>query len=132
MKINLKGTNIEMTPAIKDYVEKKVTNLGDLLSKMEGNEKQIMVNFEVGKTTKHHKSGAYFHADCLINISGEEFYASSDQEDLYQAIDDVKNNLFGEITKNKDKKRTLFHRGARSVKKMLKGLSKRNPFTSKY
>jgi putative sigma-54 modulation protein len=132
MQINLKGTNIELTPAIKDYVLKRVTNLGKLLSKMEKGEKEIMINFEVGKNTNHHKAGPVFHTDCLININGEEFYASSDKEDLYAAIDDVKDSLFREVSKNKDKKRTLFHRGARSVKKMLKGLSKRNPFTSKY
>jgi ribosome-associated translation inhibitor RaiA len=68
----------------------------------------------------------------LININGNEFYASADEEDLYQAIDKVKESLFREISKNKDRKQTLFKRGAMSVKKMLKGISKRNPFTSKY
>jgi hypothetical protein len=32
----------------------------------------------------------------------------------------------------KDRNQTLFKRGATSVKKMMKGLSKRNPFTAKY
>ena len=40
--------------------------------------------------------------------------------------------LFNEIGKNKGRRQTLLVRGARSVKKMFKGLSKRNPFTSKY
>lgn len=123
---------MELTPAIRDYVEVRVTNLGKLLSKMENGQDKILINFEVGKNTNHHKSGAVFHSDCLINIGGKEFYSSSDKEDLYEAVDDVKSQLFSEISKNKDRKRTLFHRGARSVKKMLKGLSKRNPFTSKY
>lgn len=132
MKINIKATNTDLTEAIKDYVEKRVTDLSKLLSKIEEENKQINVNFEVAKTTNHHKLGAYFHADCLIKIDGEEFYASSDKEDLYQAIDEVKNILFRDINKNNNKKRALFTRGARSIKKMLKGLSKRNPFTSKY
>lgn len=129
MQINIKGTNMELTPAIKDYVEKKVTDLGKLISSLE---EEVVVNFEVAKTTNHHKLGPYFHADCLIKIDGEEFYASSDKEDLYQAIDDIKDIIFRDIKKNKNKKRDLFTRGARSIKKMLKGLSKRNPFTSKY
>jgi putative sigma-54 modulation protein len=122
MQINLKGTNMEVTEAIRDYVLKKVTNLGKLLSKIEGNNKNVLVNFEVGKSTNHHKSGDVFHADCLIKINGEEFYASADEEDLYLAIDDVKESLFGEISKNKDRKRTLFTRGARHIKNMMKGL----------
>ncbi|MEK7459795.1 MAG: ribosome-associated translation inhibitor RaiA [Patescibacteria group bacterium] len=132
MQINLKGTNIELTPSIKDYVLKKVTNLEKLLKKIEEKQGKIYVNFEVGKSTLHHNKGEVFHTDCLINLNGEEFYASSDKEDLYVAIDEIKEILFNKINKNKDKKQTLFRRGAISIKKMLKGLSKRNPFTSKY
>lgn len=132
MQINLQAKNIELTEAVKNYVFKRVTNLEKLLSGIEKRKGQAVVNFEVAKTTNHHKSGIVFHADCLININGEEFYASSDAEDLYVAIDEVKENLFREIDKNKDRKQTLFKRGAASIKKMMKGLSKRNPFTSKY
>lgn len=121
-----------MTEAIRDYVLKRVTNLEKLLSTIETRGGEVMINFEVGKSTKHHKSGVVFHADCLININGREFYSSSDKEDLYQAIDEIKESLFNEIKKNKDRRQTLFKRGAASVKKMMKGLSKRNPFTSKY
>jgi putative sigma-54 modulation protein len=132
MQINLNGKNIDITEAIHDYVQKRVTNLEKLLSTIEAGGGEVMVNFEVGKSTKHHKGGEVFHSDCLINIDGKKFYASSDKEDLYQAIDEIKETLFREIRKNKDRKQTLFRRGASSVKKMLKGLSKRNPFTSKY
>ncbi len=132
MKINLQGKNFELTEAIKDYVSKRVTNLEKLLSTMEAGGGEVLVNFEVGKSTKHHKTGAVFHSDCLIKIDGKEFYASSDKEDLYQAIDEIKESLFNEIRKNKDRRQTLFKRGASSVKKMMKGLSRRNPFTAKY
>lgn len=132
MQINLQGRNMELTDAIKDYVLDKETTLGRLLSKVEEAGEEVGISFEVSKNTNHHKSGNVFHADCLINLKGEKFYGSADEEDLYQAIDKVKENLFREITKNKDRKQTLFKRGAASVKKMLKGLSKRNPFTSKY
>ncbi len=132
MNINLQGKNFELTEAIKDYVLKKVTNLERLLSSIEEAGGEVMVNFEVGKSTQHHKGGEVFHSDCLINIDGKKFYTSSDKEDIYQTIDEIKETLFREIRKNKDREQTLFKRGASSVKKMLKGLSKRNPFTSKY
>ena len=132
MQINLQGKNIELTQAIKDYISKRVTNLEKLLSRIEQGQGKVMVNFEVSKSTNHHQSGEIFHADCLIRIDGKEFYWSSDKEDLYQAVDAVKDSLYNEINKNKDRSQTLFKRGASSVKKMLKGLSKRNPFTSKY
>ena len=127
MKINFQAKNIEITPAIHDYVVKKVTNLGKLLSEIEERDGEIIVLFSISKTTHHHKGGEVFHADCSINIKGKKFYSSVNSEDMYQAIDMVKDNLYSEINKEKDKKQTLFHRGARSIKKMMKGLSKRNP-----
>lgn len=132
MRINLQGKNFELTDAIKDYVLKRVTDLEKLLSSLEENGKEVNINFEVGKSTMHHRAGEVYHTDCLINIDGEKFYVSSDKEDIYQAIDETKEIIFREIRKSKDRKQTLYKRGAASVKKMLKGLSKRNPFTSKY
>jgi len=132
MKINLQGKGMELTEAIKGYVFKRATNLEKLLSGIEEKGGEVRVNFEVSQSTKHHKSGEIFHTDCLIKIDGKEFYASFNSDDLYSAIDEVKEILFNDIQKNKDRKQTLFKRGAISVKKMLKGLSKRNPFTSKY
>lgn len=132
MQINLQGKNMELTEAIKAHILEKETNLGRLISKIEEVGGEVSANFEVSKNTNHHKSGSVFHADCLIKIRGKEFYGSVDEEDLYQAIDKVKENLFREISKNKDRRHTLFKRGAASIKKMLKGLSDRNPFTSKY
>lgn len=132
MQINLQGRGMELTDSIKDYVLKRVTNLEKLLSNLETKKGEARVSFEISKTTNHHKTGEIFHADCSIKIDGKNFYGSSDHEDLYGAIDEVKEILFNDIQKNKDRQQTLFKRGAMSVKKMLKGLSKRNPFTSKY
>lgn len=132
MQINLLGKNLEITDAINEYVEKRVTNLGKLLSKIENSGGEVMVHFEVGRRTNGQNKGDVFHADCSINIDGKKFYAQADKEDLYEAIDDIKETLFREINKDKDRAQTLFKRGAISVKKMLKGLSKRNPFTGKY
>jgi putative sigma-54 modulation protein len=132
MQIDLVSKNIELTEEIKSYALKRVTNLDKLLSRitLEGGEVRALL--DVSRSTNHHKTGMVFHADCSISIDGKDFYSASDNVDLYAAIDDVKEILFREISKYKDREQTLFRRGAKSVKKMLKGLSKRNPFTSKY
>ena len=133
MSINLQGKNIELTSAIKNHVLKRVTNLEKLLSGIEKKGDEVQVYFEVGKNTNHHNKGQdVFHAYAKIDVRGEEFYSSADEEDVYIAIDAVKENLYREISKSKDRKQTLFKRGAASVKKMLKGITKRNPFTGKY
>jgi len=132
MQINLQARNIELTEDIKDYVLKRVTNLEKLLSSIEEKGGEVLVHFDIGKTTEHHRTGQVFHADCLVNIHGEKFYYATDKESLYECIDEIKERLYEEIRRNKDRKQTLFKRGAASVKKMLKGISKRNPFTSRY
>ncbi len=132
MQVNLHGKNIELTNPIKNYVLKRLTNLEKVLSGIENKGGAVIVNFEVGKSTNHHKGGDVYMADCLISIDGKEFYSKAEEEDVYIAIDAVKDNLFREISKNKDRTQTLFKRGATSVKKMLKGITKRNPFTGKY
>ena len=132
MQINLQSKNVELTEEIRDYALKRVTNLEKLLSRREEEGGEVKALFEISRSTNHHKAGEVFHADCSLNINGKNFYAASDSEDLYSVIDEVKEMLFNEISKEKGRAETLFLRGAKSVKKMLKGLSKRNPFTSKY
>jgi len=127
MKINIKATNMELTSAISDYINKRLDGIKKYLKNQEG----TIVYIEVGKTTNHHKQGEVLKAEFNIEISGEKFYALSEKEDLYSAIDDVQKEIIRQISQNKDRKQTLYKRGASSVKKMLKGLSNRNPFTSK-
>ncbi|MFH1608727.1 MAG: ribosome-associated translation inhibitor RaiA [Patescibacteria group bacterium] len=123
MKINLQGKNLEITPAINDYVMKKVTNLGKILNNIEEKTGEILVNFTVEKTTNHHRSGEVFHADCAIKTNRGNYFSSADEEDLYAAIDSVKDTLFRELSKTKEKNKTLFYRGARKLKNIAKGLT---------
>ncbi|MFA6392575.1 MAG: ribosome-associated translation inhibitor RaiA [Candidatus Paceibacterota bacterium] len=128
MSINIKATNMELTGAISDYVNKKIESI----SRYVGADKEMIIYVEVGKTTKHHKQGDYFKAEFDVSVDGEKFFTDSEKSDLYKAIDDAKDEVIKKIKNYKNKKETLFKRGAISVKKMIKGISKRNPFTSKY
>ncbi len=128
MATNIKATNIELTSAVSDYVNKKIESINKLVDEF----KEISVYVEVGKTTNHHKQGEYFKAEFDVVIDGEKFFTVSEENDLYKAIDRAKDDLIRRVKNSKKKKTTLFKRGAMSVKKMVKGISKRNPFTSKY
>ena len=128
MNTNIKATNIELTSAISDYVNKRLAGI----SKFVKTGDKVINYVEVGKTTNHHKQGDVFKAEFNIEISGAKFYAVSEKEDLYSAIDNAKEEIIRQISSKKDKKQTLFKRGAMSVKKMMKGVTDRNPFTSKY
>jgi len=126
ININIKATNMELTSSIKDYIEKRV----EALNKFFSNDTELYV--EVGKTSLHHKNGDYYKAEISMKSGESNFFAVSEKENLYTAIDAVKEEISNLIKRSKDKKQTLFKRGAKSVKKMIKGISSRNPFTSKY
>lgn len=127
MATNIKSTNMDLTPAIGDYVEKKI----EAINKFVEFGQDVNIYVEVGKTTNHHKQGNYYKAEFDVTIDGEKFFTVSEKSDLYKAIDDSKDQMLKSIKNNKNRKNTLFKRGAISVKKMIKGVSKRNPITSK-
>ncbi len=126
--INIKTTNIDLNNTITEYINKKLLNITNKFSSGVGSTCYV----EVAKTTNHHKQGEVFKAEINIILNGDNYFISSEKDDLYKAIDDASDLIVRKINETKDRKKTLFKRGAASVKKMIKGISKRNPFTSKY
>ena len=120
MKINIKATNIELTPAISNYVEKKVSVIEKYIGQADA-----VAQVEVGKSTQHHKSGDVFRAEVHVAGAGLDLYAVSEQSDLYAAIDVVKDEIVAKTMHTKGKREAMARRGARAIKNMLKGL---NPF----
>lgn len=118
MKINTKATNITITPAIADYIEKKVL----MLQKFFSEDKEVLVNVEVGKTTKHHKSGDFFKAEFHLVVDGKDYYATAETADLYASIDEVKDEIAEEIASKKKKTLKLFRKGALKIKNLIKGI----------
>jgi ribosomal subunit interface protein len=127
MNINIKATNMKLTDEVEEYIQKRILTVEKFIQK-EG----AHINVEVGKTTNHHKQGDVFKAEIEILSDGHTFFAMAETDDVYKAIDEAKEEIVRELTSTKDRNHSLFRRGARSVKKMLKGLSSRNPDTSKY
>jgi len=118
MKTNIKTTNISLTPAISEYIEKKIS----VLDKFYKTEEEISVNVEVGKTTHHHKSGDIFRAEIHIRSRGNEYYASAEKDDLYAAIDEVKDEIVRELTSTRKKALRLFRQGGTKIKEIMKGV----------
>ena len=120
MKINLKATNIELSEAISQYVDKKLIMLEKYFEQSKGDE--VLALIEVGKSTRHHKSGDVFMAEIHIKANGKEFYAVSEKDDLYAAIDEVKDEITRSITSRRKKAIALLRRGGTRIKEMLKNL----------
>jgi len=124
MRINIKATGIELTPAISDYVHKKVSSIEKFASNPDA-----VAHVEVGKNSEHHKSGNVFKAEVHIIGGGLDLYAVSEQADLYAAIDIMKDEVVHELMHEKTRKETLARRGAQAIKNMIRGINifKRRP-----
>ncbi len=126
MKISIKGTRIELTPAIYDYVHKKISSIDKYLPAQAGVDKDhpgAIAQVEVGKNTEHHKAGNIFRAEVHITGAGLDLYAVSEMEDLYAAIDTVKDEIVHNTVQLKGKRETLTRKGAKMMKDVMKGFS---------
>lgn len=118
MRINIKATNLELTQAISDYLEKRISTLDKFVNK---NDESAMADVEVGKSTKHHQSGDIFRAEINLHVAGKNLRAVSEKDNLYAAIDEAKDEMAREITSHKAKQRTLLRRGGAKIKDFLRG-----------
>ncbi len=121
MNINIKATGIELTPAIREYAEKKVLALEKYISK----DADTNVQIEVGKTTKHHKGGDVFRAEIKVIGAGLDLYAFTEKEDLYAAIDLAKDEVIRELQHSKGKNLKMFRRQQQAIKDALRELPNR-------
>lgn len=99
MKLNIKATKLELTPNLKDYVQKKM----DMLDKYLGKFKVINAYLEVSKVSNHHLRGEIYSAEANLTIGGDLLRVAKTEKDLFKAIDKVKDHLELVIKKYKDK-----------------------------
>lgn len=114
----IKATNTTLTEAITDYVNEKLGK--SVLEKFAGSYEILGVEVDIGKTTGHHNNGEIYRAEVNVAVKGKVLRAVSDKEDLYAAIDDVRDEIINVLKGTKTKKETLWKRGARNIKKILR------------
>jgi putative sigma-54 modulation protein len=119
MRINEKGTNMQITPSIREYLYKKL----DAIEKFTAaNDESAMCDVELGKTTKHHKNGDVFRTEINLHIKGKNLRAVAEMDDLFASIDIAKDEMIRELQSNKDKKVSAVRRGGAKMKNFVKGL----------
>jgi putative sigma-54 modulation protein len=124
MKYNVKATDFPMTPAISEYLDKKINHLDKFINV--NAEDAVMCYVEIGKTTGHHKTGDLFKSEITLHIGGKVFRASAEKEDLYSAIDVVTEEVAEELRSFKNKRKSLIRRGASKIKSIIKGFYESN------
>lgn len=122
MNTNIKATNVELTPAIHDYLNKKIAAFDKLINK---NDESAALNVVLAKITRHHQKGDIFKAEMNLHISGKVLQASSEEQDIFAAIDLAKDEMMRELKSHKDKRIGILKRGGAKVKQIIKGIYKR-------
>jgi putative sigma-54 modulation protein len=116
IKHNVKATNMELTDAISEYLSKRVSSVEKFINE----EKEALANVDIGKISNHHRKGDIFRAEMNLTINGKRFTAKVEKDDLYAAIDKMRDDIVREVEKAKKKDWSLFKRGHKKVKDFLK------------
>lgn len=102
MQINLTGHHVDITDALKGYVEDKFERMGRHLDNVIG----IHVVLSVEKL-RH-------TAEATLHLNGGKVFADSVHEDMYAAIDGLMDKLDRQVLKFKEKRGS--HRGSSGPK----------------
>ncbi|MDO8556987.1 MAG: ribosome-associated translation inhibitor RaiA [Candidatus Jorgensenbacteria bacterium] len=102
MRLNILATGMELTPAIRTYVEEKFMMLERILRHYETSG-EATIHVEISHTTKHHRHGNVFYAEANLKLPGEVLRVENNNTDLYSAIDKIKDTLKNDIIKYKNK-----------------------------
>lgn len=111
----LKATNMEMTDAIRSYVEEKFLSLAKLTTHFGEMNK---CDIEVGRITEHHNKGMVYKAEVTMELPGEVIRIEKVDENLYAAIDAAKDELKEQLTKRSSKWRRQERKGQQIWKKL--------------
>jgi len=122
MNIIIKGTNLELHEDLKVYVNEKIGGLKKFIENENTNEGVITARVELAKTTQHHQHGEIYMAEVNLQMTKKMLRVVVESDDIYKAIDEVKDKLKVAIIDYKDEKTTKIRKGARIIKK-LKNIS---------
>ena len=94
MNYNVRGENIEVTPAIREYVEKKVSKLARYFNEVPEANVNVNLRFNQDKTSK---------VEITIPLPQLVLRAEETNTDMYAAIDLIVDKLERQIRKHKTK-----------------------------
>ncbi len=114
------GLHVEVTEAIRDYALEKLEALEKYIPEGDTSAK---ISLELSKTTAHHAHGDVFQAEAQLHVRGKDITSRAVEDDLYKAIDVLKDMLTRELASYKAKERSIFRKGAQQVKNLLKRIN---------
>ena len=97
MQVNLTGHHVDVTDALRSYVDEKIARLERHFDHVTN----VHVILSVEKLNKK--------AEATVHIAGADVFADSVHEDMYAAIDSLVDKLDRQVLRHKEKVKS--HRG---------------------
>lgn len=101
MKFILQGKNIKITDSIQDLINAKIGFLERFTVRF--NQDAVEARVEVGKPSKHHRSGFVFYAEINLKLPGAMLRAEANHLDLNFAVSEAFKEIERQVKKYKEK-----------------------------
>ena len=104
MQINLTGHHVEVTPALREYVTRKLERVARHFDHISN----VHVVLTTEKQPRH-------KAEATLHVAGADIFADASHSDMYAAIDTLADRIDRQVRRHKDK-RTDHHRAEGGLK----------------
>ena len=91
MQINVSGHHVEVTPALREYVNTKLSRLQRHFDNITKTEVTLTVEKLIQK------------AEASVHVTGADLFATCESDDMYSAIDQLTDKLNRQLIKHKEK-----------------------------
>lgn len=118
---NVKGTNIDITPDIRSYLDKRLQTLNKFI---DADDTSTVCDVELERDT-HHQTGNVFRAEITIHTRRGTNRAEAKGTTAEEAIDKVKKDITRELRRAKKKEQSRERRGGSKLKNFTHSLSER-------
>jgi putative sigma-54 modulation protein len=108
MNLTISGHHLEVTPALRGYVQTKLERISRHFDQV--------VDIKVLLTVDNLKEkDLRQRAECNIHVKGKDLFAESAHADLYAAVDELADKLDRQVLRHKDKSQDHHHGTAKRL-----------------
>lgn len=117
MRVTLRSKNLEITPSLAEYIERKILKPSRKFLQDEVRSGLPVLDLEFSRITKHHKKGKVYYAEANLSLGKKVFRAEVYGYDIREVCDLLEEELERGIKKIKGKASAQYKRGARRIKR---------------
>ncbi len=106
MNLKISGHHLEVTPALREYIETKLERITRHFDNVIGVTVMLVVDANIEKEKRQ-------RAEINVHMRGKDLHVESEAQDMYAAIDLLMDKLDRQVLKHKDKIQDHQHAGIR-------------------